>query len=126
MRAGLCLWAFCGLVGLIGCQSSSSSAINASDDAAIADALPKDIHVIGTVSSIDAGGEVIAIHFVGTDKNNFYAVVLGRGRDAMEKAFGSGVGSLKDKTIEVTGKITLYRGKPEIVLNGPDQVVVLQ
>ena len=113
-----------GLSGLVGCQTSGPKTIDASDDAAIQDALPKDVTVAGTVSSIDAGESVIAIHFTGADKSGFYAVVLSRGREDIEKVYGAGLKNLAGKSIRVTGKVTLYRGKPEIVINGPTQIVV--
>ena len=114
---------------LAGCQSSGTGpagpvVIEAADDAAIAAALPKDFTVRGSVSRIDVSDEVIAIHFAGTDKNGFYAVVLSRGRDAMETAFGPGLKRLQGQTIDITGKITLYRGKPEMVLSDAKQVQV--
>ena len=110
---------------LAGCQSSGTKVISASDDAAIQDALPKDVSVVGTISSIDVSDSVISIHFTGADKSGFYAVVLTRGRDGMEKAYGTGLSSLNGKTIRVTGKVTLYRNKPEIVINESTQVSVM-
>lgn len=130
MRRGLLLLPILSLAGLGGCCCSNPAptgpkTILASDDAAIQDALPKPVTVSGAVSSIDVGDDVISVHFVGADKSGFYAVVLARGRDAMEQAFGQGLKNLQNKQINVTGQVTLYRGKPEIILSKPDQVVVV-
>ena len=118
-----------GLLAVAGCQTAAPEptgpkVIEASDDAAIQDALPKDFIVEGTVSAIDAGDEVIAIHFAGTEKSGFYAVVLDRGRDAVEKVYGLGLQKLLHLPIRVTGKVTLYRGKPEIIINNPNQITI--
>jgi DNA/RNA endonuclease YhcR with UshA esterase domain len=113
------------LATVTGCQTIGPKIISASDDAAIQDALPKDFTVVGTVSGIDDGDEVIAIHFAGTEKSGFYSVVLSRGRDDVEKVYGPGLKTLLGKDIRVTGKITLYRDKPEIIISKPEQIEVL-
>jgi len=117
-----------GVATVTGCQTVAPAGpkiISASDDAAIQDALPKDFTVAGKVSGIDDGDEVIAIHFDGTEKSGFYSVVLSRGRDDVEKVYGPGLKTLQGKWIRVTGKVTLYRGKPEIIVSKPDQIEVI-
>jgi DNA/RNA endonuclease YhcR with UshA esterase domain len=124
IHMGLLLTCILGLSGLVGCQTAGPKVIDASDDAAIQNTLPQNWTVAGTVSSVDASQSVIAIHFAGTDKSGFYAVVLERGMAAVEKVYGDGLKALNGKSISVTGKVTLYRGKPEIIISDPKQIVV--
>ena len=44
----------------------------------------------------------------------------------MEERFGGDAGSaLFGKTIRVTGKVTVHRGEPQIVVRSPDQIVIV-
>ena len=50
---------------------------------------------------------------------------LPRNRDAVERVYGTGLQSLAGKRIKVTGKVVDYRGRPEIVIATPEQIVVV-
>ena len=45
---------------------------------------------------------------------------------AFADKFPEGVPACEGKTVEVTGKIKLYEGKPSIDLSGPDKIKVLE
>jgi len=61
------------------------------------------------------------------DKNNFTVFL---GRDALKKfkeaKIDDPAAHFKGKTVRVTSKVTLYREKPPIALDGPDQIQVVE
>lgn len=77
------------------------------------------VTVEGAVSAIHtAGSGVTFLDIGGSFPNNAFAAVI----------FKDDVGKFRDldtfngKTIDVTGSVRLYQGKPEIVLNDPAQI----
>ena len=100
--------------------------IDAADKAGLDAALPQIVTVKGTISEIKNDAGVTSINFDGAEKSGFYAVVLSRNRDAVEKVFGAGLKSLVGKPVQMSGKIVEYRNRPEIVVSAPEQVVVLE
>jgi len=108
-----------------GKSTSARPAIDATDKAAILAAMPQEVAVVGTINDIKDNDGVAMIHFVGTDESQFYAVVLKRNREAVEKVHGEGLKSLAGKHATITGKIVEYRGKPQIIISAPEQVAVL-
>jgi hypothetical protein len=77
--------------------------------------------VEGVVSTTRAlpSGQVFLNFGAPFPDHDFTALVLPKDRTK----FGDLVG-LRDKSIRVTGKIEDYRGKPEILLTSPDQLVI--
>ena len=120
----------CGATKLAAADTTPSAApqpkvVDVADAAAIEAAMPHDVTVAGTVSEIKGNENAATINFKGTENSRFYAVVLKRNRDAVEKGFGEGLKSLVDKNVQITGKIVEYRQTPEIVVSAPSQIVVL-
>lgn len=112
------------LTGACAPMSNAPRIIDASDAAAIQGAMPI-VTVTGTVDNTREAGEVLIIHFKDTDKSEFYAVVLESDRQAIDAAFGGDVAkAIAGKSVRVTGRVVLYRGKPEIVISKPEQLVV--
>jgi DNA/RNA endonuclease YhcR with UshA esterase domain len=60
------------------------------------------------------------INFGAPYPNHVLNAVIFKGK----RALFPGVDSWKGKTVEVTGKVQLYKDKPEIILNTPVQVTV--
>jgi len=84
--------------------------------------IEKNVTVEGMVSEVHhaRSGKVILIDIGGRYPNNtFTAVIL---QDAFNKF--PNVDSLANKTIDVTGQIKDYRGRPEIILDDPAQLKV--
>lgn len=106
--------------------SKHAAPIDASDKSAIDAAMPREVAVTGTIDSAKVNQGTIAIDFKGTDKSQFYAVVLGRNREDVEKTFGEGLKSLIGKTVKVTGKIAEYRERPQIVVSRPEQITIVE
>jgi hypothetical protein len=87
--------------------------------------------VVGRVISARASstGKVFRITFVGAEGMDSFGVVYFP-RDnlfqRMEDKFGGSDGSgMEGKTIRVTGNVSLYEGNPQIVVNGPDQIEIV-
>jgi DNA/RNA endonuclease YhcR with UshA esterase domain len=80
------------------------------------------VTVEGVVSEVHhaAPGKVIFIDMGGRYPNNAFAAVI----FAEDANKFPNVDSLEGKTVDVTGAIKLYRGRPEIILNDPAQIKV--
>jgi DNA/RNA endonuclease YhcR with UshA esterase domain len=103
-----------------------SAPIDATDKSAIDAAMPHEVAVTGTIEAVKVNQGSTAIDFKGTEKSQFYAVVLGRNREDFEKTYGEGLKSLIGKTVKVTGKIAEYRDRPQIVVSRPEQIAVVE
>jgi DNA/RNA endonuclease YhcR with UshA esterase domain len=99
--------------------------IDATDKAAVLAAMPHVVNVCGTVSQIKENDGNLSISFNGTDQSQFNAVVLKRNREAVEKVHSAGLNSLDGKRVQVSGKIAMYRERPQIVVSLPEQIVIL-
>jgi hypothetical protein len=105
-------------------QADSPRVLDATDPAAIASATPTVI-VTGLVVNTQEDDGVLMINFKGTEKSRFYAVILSYNRDAMDAAFGGSLSkAVTGKSVRVTGKVTIYRGRPEIVISKASQLTV--
>jgi DNA/RNA endonuclease YhcR with UshA esterase domain len=82
----------------------------------------KDVTVEGVVSGVHhaASGKVIFIEIGGRYPGNPFSAVIFK--DHFSK-FPS-VDSLAGKTVDITGRIKDYRGRPEIALDDPEQLKV--
>jgi DNA/RNA endonuclease YhcR with UshA esterase domain len=82
----------------------------------------QNVTVEGAVSEVHhaESGKVIFIEIGGRYPNNTFAAVIFK--DDFNKF--SNADSLAGKTIDVTGQIKEYRGRPEIILSDPAQLKV--
>ena len=107
--------------------AAEGAVIKASDKAALDAAKDKPATVEGTVSEAtwSKSGKVMNIRFEGADESGFVAVVFQREKAAFDKAFDGDVAKgLAGKKVTVTGKVGVFREKPQIILNKPEQVKV--
>lgn len=80
----------------------------------------ENLTVEGLVNEVHhaASGKAIFLDFGGHYPNEqFTAVIFVGDFDKFPK-----VDSVEGKTVDVTGTITLYKGRPEIILNDPAQI----
>lgn len=77
------------------------------------------VTVEGAVGNISTGRSGTTFIDVGGryPDNNFAAVIF-----AADKSKFPGLDALDGKTVAVTGQISLYRGKPEIILKSAEQM----
>ena len=81
----------------------------------------KDAIVIGKIVDVHKTDRVTQLNFEKPfPKQVFTAVVFQRSFTVF-----TNLESLKEKTVEVTGKIAEYRGSPQIILTNQDQVKVV-
>ena len=83
--------------------------------------------VNGTVVSAEWSrtGRVMRIEFNGTDKSRFYAVIFPPQRPAFDQKYGGDVAkALGGAQVRITGKLQIYRERPEIIINRLDQLEV--
>ncbi|MGH7072914.1 MAG: exodeoxyribonuclease VII large subunit [Stellaceae bacterium] len=78
------------------------------------------VTVEGTVSNVHTSGRsgTVFLDIGGRYPHNAFTAVIFK-RDT---AKFHGVAALNGKTVDVTGKVQLYRGRPEIILNGAGQL----
>ena len=84
--------------------------------------------VEGTVSSAQwsASGAVFLVKFTDGDTSQFQGALLARNREPVEKAFGDLANALEGAKIQLKGKLQMYREHPEILIEKPEQIVVLE
>jgi DNA/RNA endonuclease YhcR with UshA esterase domain len=77
--------------------------------------------VTGKVAEVNLAERLVRLNFERPyPSNTFTAVIF-----ADKTNLFPNVRDLKDKTVEVTGKIADYRGRPEIILTSTNQLKVL-
>ena len=82
----------------------------------------------GTVARVNSNprGTALYIEFANVPREGFYAVVLGEARiAAFRQALGAEpAAALAGKSVRIKGKLADYRGRAQIVLVTPDQLVI--
>jgi DNA/RNA endonuclease YhcR with UshA esterase domain len=109
--------------------TTSTAAISVGDKDALDAAKDKQATVEGTISRVSwsKSGSVMFINFDGADETKFTAVVFKKDKEKFDKAFGGDATTgLPGAKVQVTGKIETYRDKPEIKLDKPTQIKVIQ
>jgi DNA/RNA endonuclease YhcR with UshA esterase domain len=77
--------------------------------------------VTGKVAEVNVAERLVRLNFERAyPSNTFTAVIF-----ADKTNLFPNVRELKDKTVEVSGKIVDYRGRPEIILTSPNQLKVV-
>jgi DNA/RNA endonuclease YhcR with UshA esterase domain len=77
--------------------------------------------VTGKVAEVNVAERLVRLNFERPyPSNTFTAVIF-----ADKTNLFPNVRELKDKTVEVTGRIADYRGRPEIILTGTNQLKVV-
>lgn len=101
----------------------SPGVLSPNDLAAIRAAEGKSETVQGVVLSAAAAksGKLFWISF-SKDKDGFEAVIFEKHLSAFQKQFGDLSRALAGRSVSVHGKITTYKGRPQIVLDDPSQL----
>jgi len=106
------------LVALLTATAALAETISVTD---VGTHVGQTVTVEGVVSGVyTARSGVTFIDMGGPYPNNLFAGVIFKG-DAVTVGDVSG---LRGKTVDLTGTIKLYKGKPEIILKSPDQIGV--
>lgn len=103
--------------------------IHPNDAAAMKERMGKEIAVEGQVSEAawSNSGKVMQVKFAEATDTKFMAAAFVKTRTALDKAFGGDVSkAISGKRVRVIGKLSDYKGKPEIVIDKPEQLEILK
>ena len=85
--------------------------------------------VEGTVSDAawSSSGKVLVIHFEGAQTSQFSSVVFSKNKDKINKAFDDDViKAIKGAKVQITGPVVEFKSNPEIVIDKPEQLKVIE
>ena len=108
--------------------TSQPSLIIAGDKQALDAAIGNDVIVEGTISEAkwSPSGRVFLIKFQEGDSSGFQGAIFSKYKDVMEKAFNGDLSTaLEGAKVQVHGKLQTYRDHPEILIDKPEQIVIL-
>jgi DNA/RNA endonuclease YhcR with UshA esterase domain len=109
--------------------TTDATVIAISDKDALLANKDKEVIVEGTIDKADwsSSGKVLKATFKDDGGSKFSLVVFVKNREKFDQAFAGDVGkSLTGAKVRVKGKIGEYRDTPQIVLDTPDQVTVVE
>ncbi len=106
-------------------EPHDAPALSADDTRSIVAAEGKECVVEGKVLRAEAArsGKVFWISF-GKEKTSFQVVIFQSRLDAFEEAIGDLEKKLPGRTVRVHGRVALYQGRPQIVLDDPARLEV--
>ncbi|GEM_PF-124939 len=109
--------------GVVAQQRSSSLPVISPDEAA--DYVGEFVVVEGRIVQVEWGRRATFLNYRPYRPGNrdFYLVIVGRDRERFDRRT---VESWEGKTLRVTGRVQLYRGRPQIRLTRPEQVSVVE
>jgi DNA/RNA endonuclease YhcR with UshA esterase domain len=84
--------------------------------------LKADAVVTGTIAEVHLGAGVVHLNFEQPFPNAVFTAVIFADKTNLFPE----VAKLKGKTVEVSGKITEYRGRPEIILANTNQLKIVE
>jgi endonuclease/exonuclease/phosphatase family metal-dependent hydrolase len=101
--------------------------LNSSDDAGIRAATGAVATIQGKISRIGAteSGSITFINVNGNDRGKFVAIVRKDRLPDVAAAFGGDLQTLVEKTVEIRGKIELFRNAPQIAITQADQMRIV-
>jgi DNA/RNA endonuclease YhcR with UshA esterase domain len=106
-----------------------SQVIDVSDKAAVDGAMNKECVVEGVVESAawSQSGKVMTIRFKNSNESKFIAAVFEKKKEDFNSAFSGDVTkALPGAKVRIRGTIKDYRGKPEIVIDTPAALTIVE
>ena len=103
--------------------------IDVSDKAALDAAMDKQVELEGVVSRAEwnAKGSVFFINFENAQETKVLAVAFEKKREALEKSFAGDLSkALTGAKIRVRGTLKDYKGKPEVIIEMPSQITIVE
>lgn len=103
--------------------------IEVSDKAAVDAAMGKDVELEGVVRNAQwhPRGTVFFVNFEKTDESKVMAVAFEKQREALDRSFAGDVAkALTGARVRIRGKMSEYRGKPQVVIEMPSQITILE
>ena len=106
-----------------------SKTIRADDAGRIRELVGETVAVRGTVGNVSStssfGGTIYFINFVGSPKGEFVGFVKAENFAALRRGLGGELaGKLEGKRVELRGKVVIYKGIPEIIVETASQIIL--
>jgi serine/threonine protein kinase/DNA/RNA endonuclease YhcR with UshA esterase domain len=117
-------------IALLGERSSRDKqgvpVLRASDTGGLLAAVYKKAVVTGTIDALNwTAGLTLQIRFKDVPKDGFIAVVFDNDVDSLSKALGGDATVLlPGKSVRIEGKISKFKGQPEVLIRKPAQLVI--
>jgi len=129
MLMGLLLVAWCTLAVAQEKPAPPAASISVGDKQAIDANMNKEATVEGTVSDAEWSptGRVFLIKFQEGETTQFQGAVLSQNKETMEKGLNGDLSNaLEGAKIQIKGKLVTYREHPEILIDKPEQIRIVQ
>jgi DNA/RNA endonuclease YhcR with UshA esterase domain len=110
-------------------DSSNSTLIKPQDHDAIVANMDKDVAIEGKIDKAEwsKSGKIMIATFDGGAETKLQAVVFVKDREKFDNAFSGDVSkALAGAKVRVTGKLKDYKGSPEVVLDKPEQITIVE
>lgn len=109
-----------------GYAEDASTVLSAEDTDAITAALDTEVTVEGKLHNVFWVNDNVLMLTFREQKEGFIAVSFAKYREKLDEAFkGDIVFALKGKTVRITGEVTTYNERPQIVVRSASQIKVL-
>lgn len=102
--------------------------VDVSDKVAVDAAINKEVELEGVVKKAEwnSKGSVFFINFEKSEDSKVMAVAFEKKREALEKSFAGDLSkSLTGARVRIRGKLIDYKGKPEVIIDQPSQITIL-
>ncbi|MGH7179321.1 MAG: OB-fold nucleic acid binding domain-containing protein [Tepidisphaeraceae bacterium] len=109
--------------------TSGPALIKVSDKAAIDAAMDKEVVLDGVVETAawSASGKVLRIEFKDAGDSKIMAVAFDKNKEDLNEAFSGDVTkALVGAHVRIRGTLKDYKGRPEVVINVPNQVTIVE
>jgi hypothetical protein len=109
--------------------SDDSAIVDVSDKSALDAAMGKDAVVEGVVESAawSSSGKVMQIRFANSKETKFSAAVFEKRKADFDAAFSGDVTkALPGAKVRIRGSIKDFKGRPEIVIDSPAQITIVE
>jgi DNA/RNA endonuclease YhcR with UshA esterase domain len=108
--------------------ASAPARISVKDTDALKAAVGKGVVVFGEISRVSPSpsGSLTFINFKDLQRGDFSAIIKKENKEALDKAFDGDVAkAIKGKSVELSGTVIDYQGRPEIDITKPEQLKIV-
>jgi DNA/RNA endonuclease YhcR with UshA esterase domain len=108
---------------------ADAAVIKPEDHDAIVANMDKDVVIEGTIDKAEwsKSGKVMIATFEGGAETKLQAVLFVANREKFDSAFSGDVSkALTGAKVKIKGKLKDYKGSPEVVMDKPDQITIVE
>ncbi len=107
-------------------EEGASAVLSADDTAAITKAMNTEVTVEGKLHNVFWVNENVLMLTFREQKEGFIAVSFAKYREKLDEAYNGDITTaLKGKKVRITGEVTSYNDRPQIVLRSATQIKVV-